>query len=484
VARTELLGTEPILLCVTDPVTATAYEPFTPFSAWADVPAGNAWAEFLAELDRMRESATAEDLQAALDVALRSAALESGAIEGLYPTSRGVTRTVALQGAMWEAELDKLGGDVRGHFEAQLAAFDLVLDAATKRSPITESWLRNLHATACAAQSTYQVLTAVGWQDRPLRHGAYKDSPNNVTQADGTTHWYAPAVDVPAEMHRLITEIGSDEFSAAHPVLQAAFAHHALTAIHPFPDGNGRVARALASVFLYRAAGIPLVIFSDQQEQYWDALADADAGHPQDFATFIEDRALDTMALVTDRLRDVQSPLEGQAAALQSIFRAHGGLTHAQVQAVGQRLWQHLQKRIEAQFGEIAPRLQPDVHAQFMRQRVSSEEGTFWDQPYHFLSGYDDFQLTCYYPTHVEAGIAPLVGAANDITNHFAFIVVDARHQQCPPLKLRVPDLHPAISAATEARIDGWVRQALSIALTELHGSFANALAQLPGTAP
>lgn len=148
----------------------------------------------------------------------------------------------------------------------------MVLDAATKRSPITEAWLRNLHATVCAAQSTYQVWTAVSWQDRVLQHGGYKDSPNNVTQADGTTHWYAPVSDVPAEMHRLLTEMGSDEFGAAHPVLQAAFAHHALTAVHPFSDGNGRVTRALASAFLCRAAGIPLVIFSDQQEPYWDAL--------------------------------------------------------------------------------------------------------------------------------------------------------------------------------------------------------------------
>ena len=462
---------------MTDPANTTAYEPFAPFSAWAGVPAGNAWGEFLAELDRMREAATAEDLQAALDIALRSAALESGAIEGLYATSRGVTRTVALQGAMWEAELDKLGEDVRGHFEAQLAAFDLVLDAATKRYPITEAWLRNLHATACAAQSTYQVLTAVGWQTRELQHGAYKDSPNNVAQADGTTHWYAPVGDVPAEMHRLITEMGLAEFGAAHPVLQAAFAHHALTAIHPFSDGNGRVARALASVFLYRAAGIPLVIFSDQQEQYWDALADADVGRPQGFVIFTDDRALDTMALVTDRLRDVRSPLEGQAAALRSLFRAHGGLTHAQVQAVGRRLSQHLNQRVEAQFGEIASQLQPDVHAQFMPLH-SIDPGPLSDQPYHLVTGDSEFRLMCHQPIRVEASILLLVGAANDIANHFAFIVVDARHQEVPALKLRVSDLHPAISAATEARIDGWVRHALSTALKELHASFASALAQ------
>ena len=128
-----------------------AYQAFAPFSDWGNHPVGGAWQEFRAALDTARNSAEPSDLQAALEFALRSAALETGAIEGLYATSRGITRTVALQGAMWEAELEKIGSDVRGHFEAQLAAFDLVLDAATKHLPISEAWVRELHREVCAA---------------------------------------------------------------------------------------------------------------------------------------------------------------------------------------------------------------------------------------------------------------------------------------------------------------------------------------------
>ncbi len=53
---------------------------------------------------------------------VRSAAIETGAIEGLYTTPRGVTLTVAMQGATWQASLHEIGPDVQGHFEAQLAA--------------------------------------------------------------------------------------------------------------------------------------------------------------------------------------------------------------------------------------------------------------------------------------------------------------------------------------------------------------------------
>lgn len=226
----------------------TSYEPFEPFDEWAPISVGPAWAETLEALRGIQGAATQADLDAAIEYALRAAALESGAIEGLYTTSRGITRTVALQGALWQAELAKLGDDVRGHFEAQLGAFELVLDAATKQHPMTEAWVRELHATACAAQQTYRAFTESGWQDRPFAHGAYKTEPNNVILRDGTTHWYAAWDEVPAEMHRLMTEMASEQFAAAHPVLQAAYAHHALTAIHPFSDGNGRVARACVGV--------------------------------------------------------------------------------------------------------------------------------------------------------------------------------------------------------------------------------------------
>jgi hypothetical protein len=98
---------------VTDVPSPTAYQPFAPFSAWADLGVGSAWAEFLEALEFARRIATPSDLEAALDLAVRAAGLETGAIEGLYSTNRGVTRTVALQGAMWEAELEKLGSEVR-----------------------------------------------------------------------------------------------------------------------------------------------------------------------------------------------------------------------------------------------------------------------------------------------------------------------------------------------------------------------------------
>ena len=65
-------------------------------------------------------------------------------------------------------------------------------------------------------------------------------------------HYQAPAADrVPVEMERFISWVNSDEDIDA--VLKAAIAHLWFVSIHPFDDGNGRIARALTDMLLARS---------------------------------------------------------------------------------------------------------------------------------------------------------------------------------------------------------------------------------------
>jgi Fic family protein len=97
-------------------------------------------------------------------------------------------------------------------------------------------------------------------------------------------------------MARLVGELRSDAFLAANPVLQAAYAHYGLVVIHPFADGNGRVARALASAFTYRAISMPIVILSEQKNAYLNALEGADNGDYQVFVDFMLARSLERVS--------------------------------------------------------------------------------------------------------------------------------------------------------------------------------------------
>jgi len=57
---------------------------------------------------------------------------------------------------------------------------------------------------------------------------------------------------VPQLMTEFITWLKESEKQEISPVLVAAIAHMEIAAIHPFNDGNGRTARALATIILYQ----------------------------------------------------------------------------------------------------------------------------------------------------------------------------------------------------------------------------------------
>lgn len=60
-----------------------------------------------------------------------------------------------------------------------------------------------------------------------------------------------PAAEVPYLIEDLINWINSDEGRQVHPVIKAGIIHYELSRIHPFIDGNGRTARATATLVMF-----------------------------------------------------------------------------------------------------------------------------------------------------------------------------------------------------------------------------------------
>lgn len=281
-----------------------AYRPFAPFEVWASEHVGlGSWDDAAARLAALRRTTAVERVRDALDEVLRAAAVDTGAIEGLYRADRGFTLSVARHVVSLEQAEVEAGLGFQRSFEAQLAGFERALQLATGDEVVSEAALRELHRVTCAGQDRYRVLTPAGVQERALTLGAYKSEPNHVRLADGTFHPYAPVERVTDEVRRLVEEMRTDAFLAAPAVVQASFAHHALTAVHPFADGNGRVARLLASVWLLRSASIPLWVEMADRDGYFDALAAADQGDRQPFlrlVTSISLRLLRELAVVLE----------------------------------------------------------------------------------------------------------------------------------------------------------------------------------------
>lgn len=111
-----------------------------------------------------------------------------------------------------------------------------------------------------------------------IKRGEYKSLPNNPRRPDGEVHAYGPPEWTKEEMEALIHMYRDAELIHT-PEVKSAWLHHRFTQIHPFQDGNGRVARALASLVFLREGLFPLVIRESDRKEYICALETADAGN-------------------------------------------------------------------------------------------------------------------------------------------------------------------------------------------------------------
>jgi len=162
-------------------------------------------------------------MRAAVEKATRWAAIDTGAIEGLYEVERGFTFSVAAEAAAWDSMHLYVGETASKAIHDAFDAYEYVLDVATQSRPMTEAWIKELHSVICRSQATYTVITPSGRQEHKLEKGVYKRYTNNPLNFDSqSVHAYASVEDTPPEMGRLVKELNSKEFQNAHPVMQAA----------------------------------------------------------------------------------------------------------------------------------------------------------------------------------------------------------------------------------------------------------------------
>jgi len=139
-------------------------------------------------------------------------------------------------------------------------ALQSVEEWAEQRTPITEETIRRLHA-----------LVFTGPRARPT---PYRDGQNVIRNAATGEVVYMPpeAADVPALMADLVAWLARAEEEGVPVPVIAGLAHYQFVTIHPFYDGNGRTARALATLILYRH-GYDLGRFYSLEEVYAQDLA-------------------------------------------------------------------------------------------------------------------------------------------------------------------------------------------------------------------
>lgn len=186
------------------------------------------------------------DLQAEATLAvLTSDVVKSSAIEGEKLNPDEVRSSIARRLGLDVAGLPKAGRDVEGVVE-------MMLDGTRNfEKPLTKKRLFDWHASLFpTGRSGMSRITVGGWRKKEAGAMQVVSGPMGREKV----HFEAPEADrLEAETTRFIKWFNAPP--TIDPVLKAGIAHFWFVTIHPFEDGNGRIARAIADMALARADG-------------------------------------------------------------------------------------------------------------------------------------------------------------------------------------------------------------------------------------
>ncbi|MFY9265576.1 MAG: Fic family protein [Solirubrobacterales bacterium] len=236
-----------------------------------------AWRERRAELDGRHElSRLHEQLR-------RRWAIDTGMIEGLYAIDRGTTELLIERGLhedlMSHGSTDKPAGEILAFLKDQCEVYDWLFDFIKQNRKLSSAYIKEMHALLTRNQLSTDARDQFGsLVSVPLARGEWKQHPNNPRRPDGELHEYCPPEHVAAEIDQLLVWHAKHLTNGVAPEIEAAWLHHRFTQIHPFQDGNGRVARALATLVLIRADRFAFSVSPDEKPNYLDALEAADKG--------------------------------------------------------------------------------------------------------------------------------------------------------------------------------------------------------------
>ncbi len=202
----------------------------------------------------------------------------------LLALTQDVVKTSEIEGEQLNAQLvrssiaRRLGVDIGALVAADRhteGVVDMVLDATTHcHAPLTAQRLFGWHAALFpTGYSGLHRIQVGGWR-------LDADGPMQVVSGPlgrQRVHFQAPAAGaLGAEMDRFFSWANSA--TAQPPLIKAGLAHLWFVTVHPFDDGNGRIARAVGDLFLARADGSPQRFYSlsaqiqRERKAYYDML--------------------------------------------------------------------------------------------------------------------------------------------------------------------------------------------------------------------
>ena len=233
--------------------------------------------------DKIEELKDSKALERFNEQLYRRWAIETGILERLYSIDRGVTQVLVERGLdvslIEHGSTDRPAEEVIVMLRDHREAVQYVMDFVGGRQDLSLHFIRSIHQLLTRHQTSVSAVDQFGAAvELPLIKGDWKRLPNNPTRPDGTVHIYCSPELVQEEMERLLEFYDSAAKSGRAVTALSAWLHHRFTQIHPFQDGNGRVARALAAFVFVKHRLFPIIVERDDRSLYIECLEAADAG--------------------------------------------------------------------------------------------------------------------------------------------------------------------------------------------------------------
>jgi len=190
--------------------------------------------------------------------------------------------------------------------------YNMIASTAKNPSLLTLDFLNQAHAILLE-NDNLEVDTTTDGLAHIVPLGRFRATPCYTCHDSEEIH-FCPVPQLEKEMawfikvaQQIITEKDMDPFRAA------AWIHHTFVRIHPFADGNGRMARIISSIPLLKADLPPIFVATESKKQYFENLKEADEENDVDLlAGFLQTQVFAALKKVLE--------YNGQDTSIQSVL--------------------------------------------------------------------------------------------------------------------------------------------------------------------
>ncbi len=148
-------------------------------------------------------------------------------------------------------------------------------------------------------------------KDVEINPGEWKKQPNYLLTPTGEKLEFLAPTEVPTAMNELMNwannHLGQNKLNRhskkkyqLHPLKVACGFHKRFIDIHPFGDGNGRMARILMNLILMQQGYMPAIVYLEQRQAYYTALNSSTFEDISPLASYIGQNLMQSMQLAID----------------------------------------------------------------------------------------------------------------------------------------------------------------------------------------